>query len=78
MNKLHRFAADGRYLGFIVQDRPMEEYAPRTDLTLVDPPDVSDGHWQYWTGSAWEVRVEPPPPSAPPPAPAPPPEVAGG
>lgn len=54
MSLLYRFDAAGRYLGWIVQDRPLEDYAGRTDLTPVEPPAEQAGYWRHWTGAAWE------------------------
>lgn len=77
MNKLHRFASDGRYLGFIVQDRPIEDYASRMDveLTTEEPPTPDAGNWPYRVAGAWVQQSDPPSPAPPtptrPPAPAP-------
>lgn len=58
---LNRFAADGRYLGFIVQDRPLEAYAGRADLTtLALPPLPWGAAWPYFECAEW-VLVEPAP-----------------
>lgn len=56
--KLYRFAPDGRYLNFIVQDRPMEEYSMRTDLTPDAPPARGAGQWPYREDVAWVLRAE--------------------
>lgn len=56
MNKLHRFAEDGRYLGWIAQDRPIEEYAHRTDLTPEAPPDAPDGYEPVRQGDTWVLQ----------------------
>jgi hypothetical protein len=43
-------------------DRPIEQYAGRTDLTQAEPPAQQAGYWRRWTGSAWEqVAVAAPP-----------------
>lgn len=54
MSKLYRFDTAGRYLGFIAVDRPIEEYAARTDVTEMEPPQAQAGYWRHWTGAAWE------------------------
>lgn len=72
--KLHRHAPDGRYLGFIVQDRPIEEYADRTDLTADQPPDAPAGYCGYLVNGAWVLQMDPPCPAPltrPPPPPTP-------
>jgi hypothetical protein len=69
MSWMHRFDVDGRYLGKVVQDRPLEDYAGRTDLTTEQPPDEPIGYTAYWTNNQWVLRLDPPPP--PPVSPAP-------
>jgi hypothetical protein len=58
MNKLYRIAADGRYLGFIVQDQPIENYAGRADLTPDQPPDAPIGYQAYRSNGAWTLQQE--------------------
>lgn len=66
MSRLYHVALDGRCLGFIVQDRPMEEYAARTDLTTQPPPDTPTGYSAFLTGGRWVLQQDP---SAPAPQP---------
>lgn len=58
-DRLHRFAPDGRYLGFIVVDRPIEQYAQRTDLTDAEPMSAVAGQWPYRVDGVWVLRDDP-------------------
>ncbi len=68
---LYRFNSSGRYLGFIVVDRPLERYSDRlgVDLCIDAPPDPPSGSWPFrvdgaW-GGAWEIQLDPPRPAPP-------------
>jgi hypothetical protein len=54
--KLFRFDPAGRYLGFIVVDRPLEEYAHRDDLASDQPPDAPIGYHAYRANGAWVLQ----------------------
>lgn len=55
ITRLHRFDAEGRHQGFIVVDRPIEEYAARigVDLTLDYPPDAPIGYHARRQNDGW-------------------------
>lgn len=58
MTKLYRFDAAGRCLGWIEQDRPIEEYAARlgVDLTTEIPPEAPVGYEQVLVAGSWVLR----------------------
>lgn len=70
LDRLHRFGPTGRYQGFVVVDRPLEEYADRigVDLTDSSPPDPPIGYCAYLVDGAWVLRQDPMPPAPPSPA----------
>lgn len=71
MNMLYRFASDGKYLGQIVIDRPLDQYSHRTDLTAKQPPLVfGEDYWPYYSSlnGGWILKSETQIPPAPRPA----------
>lgn len=57
--RLYRVSYDGRYLGFIVVDRPIEDYAHRSDLVADQPPDAPIGYHAYrGVDGTWVLQQE--------------------
>jgi hypothetical protein len=57
-DRLYRFDGDGMCLGFIVVDRPLEEYAHRTDLTPDQPPDNPIGYHARRVNGGWVLQQD--------------------
>lgn len=79
-DRLYRFSPDGRYQGFVVVDRPLEEYASRmgVDLTDMEPPEHPPEHWPFLVGGEWVIQPDPPRPAPPTPTPTPAPTPEPG
>jgi hypothetical protein len=59
--KLFRYDADGRYQGFVMVDRPIEEYASRigVDLDTQQPPDAPVGFFaQRQQDGRWVLKPQ--------------------
>jgi hypothetical protein len=59
MTWLYRFTAAGRYVGKVLIDRPMEQYAHRTDLTEIEPPPAVGTSWPFFSAGAWALVPTP-------------------
>lgn len=78
MSFLYRFHSSGRYLGFIVADRPFDRYTNRLGVDLCEdaPPEAEAGAWPFRVDGTWVIQPNPPRPAPPTPTPAPPSEPA--